>query len=216
LMEAVWMRTNPLIRQAAAIVASGELGPVRHVAASFGFAFGGPASHRLLDPAQAGGAILDAGLYPVHAVNLFLGEPAQLLGFGSHAATGVDAHTAALLAYPATADRPAATATVVSTLELALPNRLEVDCARGRIMIDGFLIKPEELVVIRSDGSEPEVMITQLPGRGYTFQAAEVMRCRRAGETESAMVPWADTLAVARTLDRWLDAVGPPAAGVMS
>jgi predicted dehydrogenase len=74
-MEAMWTRTHPLIRHAAELVASGELGEVRHVDAQFGFAFDGPDSHRLLDPEQAGGAILDAGVYPVHAVNLFLGEP---------------------------------------------------------------------------------------------------------------------------------------------
>ena len=33
------------------------------------------------------------------------------------------------------------------------------------------------------------------------------MRCLRAGEQESPLVPWADTLAVARTLDRWLATV---------
>ena len=88
LMEAMWTRTNPLLRKAAALAASGDLGEIRHVSADFGFAFRGPPTHRLLDPAQAGGAILDAGVYPLHAVNLFLGEPAELLGFGSHAATG--------------------------------------------------------------------------------------------------------------------------------
>ena len=45
------------------------------------------------------------------------------------------------------------------------------------------------------------------PGQGYTYEAAEVMRCLRAGELESPMVPWADTLAVARTLQAWQDAV---------
>ena len=86
-MEALWTRTNPLLRQAAALAASGDLGEIRHVSANFGFAFRGPLTHRLLDPTQGGGAILDAGVYPLHAVNLFLGEPAELLGYGSHAAT---------------------------------------------------------------------------------------------------------------------------------
>ena len=45
--------------------------------------------------------------------------------------------------------------------------------------------------------------MTQWPGAGYTFQAQEVMRCLRAGEVESPMVPWRDSLAVARTLALW-------------
>ena len=85
LMEAMWTRTHPLIRRLAEIAAAGEIGEIRHVAADFGFPFRGPESHRLLDPAQAGGAILDAGVYPAHAVHLFLGEPAELSAYGHHA-----------------------------------------------------------------------------------------------------------------------------------
>jgi len=41
-MEAVWMRCNPLIRQAVALVAEGTLGELRHASASFGFRFEAP------------------------------------------------------------------------------------------------------------------------------------------------------------------------------
>ncbi len=126
LMEAVWTRVHPLIRQAVEIAASGELGEIRHVSAGFGFRFDGPDTHRLLDPAQGGGTILDMGVYPLHAVNLFLGESADLFGYASLARTGVDGHATALLNYPATAGRATATASVISTLEVALAR-----CPRG-------------------------------------------------------------------------------------
>jgi predicted dehydrogenase len=214
LMEAVWTRTNPLIRKAVELVRSGELGAVRHVSASFGFAFDGDESHRLLDPAQAGGAILDLGVYPVHGVNLFLGEPEQVLGYGSRASTGVDSHAAALLTYPPMDGRPAATASVLCTMEATVPTRLEVFCSEGRVEIDNF-IRPAEMSVFRGNdrAEEPEVFITQWPGGGYTFEAQEVMRCLRAGETQSPLVPWDDTLAGLRALDRWRAAVD---AGVTS
>lgn len=209
LMEAMWTRTNPLIRQAAGLVGSGELGQIRHISASFGFALDATPEHRLLDPAQAGGAILDAGVYPVHAVTLFLGEPATLDGFGSHAATGVDSHAAALLRYPSTENRAPATATVMCTLEATLPNRLEVYCTDGHILIDEFFLRPKQMSIFRGNGpdADQDISITQWPGGGYTFQAQEVMRCIRTGERESPTVPWADTLAVARTLERWRSAV---------
>jgi predicted dehydrogenase len=210
LMEAMWTRTNPLLRKAAELAGSGDLGDIRHVAADFGFAFQGSPAHRLLDPALAGGAILDAGVYPVHAVNLFLGEPAGLLGFGGHAVTGVDSHAAAVLSYPPTADRPAATATVICSLEADLPTSLQVYGSYGRIMINDFFIRPKEMLVYRGHHRDvaPEVMVTQWPGGGYTFQAQEVMRCLRAGEVQSPMVPWRDSLAVSRTLALWQAAVG--------
>lgn len=209
-MEAMWTRVHPLIRRAAELVRSAELGQIRHVAASFGFAFDGPDSHRLLDPVQAGGAIWDAGVYPVHAVQLFLGEPDDLLGFGHHARTGVDSHAVATMRYRATEDRGPATATVACTIEANLPTRLEIYGTHGHILVDDFFIRPEQLTVFRGNDKDlvPEVLLAQWPGSGYTFEAQEVMRCLRTGELQSPLVPWADTSAVARTLDRWLAAVG--------
>jgi len=208
LMEAVWTRTNPLIRRATELVHSGELGDVRHVSASFGFAFEGDPTHRLLDPQQAGGAILDLGVYPVHAVELMLGEPDGLAAYGTRGTTGVDTHAAALLTFSARPGRSAASAAILCSLQTDLPARLEVFCTRGSVLLNDF-IKPEELQVQRGSRREvePEILITQLPGGGYTLQAQEVMRCLRAGAIESPLVPWASTLAGMRMLSRWQAAV---------
>jgi hypothetical protein len=64
--------------------------------------------------------------------------------------------------------------------------------------------------VYRADADEPEELVTQWPGGGYTFEAQEVMRCLRNGEIESPLVPWSSTLEVARTLERWESAVDQP------
>jgi predicted dehydrogenase len=213
LMEAVWTRTNPLVRRAVELVAAGLIGTVRHLQTSFGLAFTGDAGHRLLDPAQAGGAILDLGVYPVHGAELFLGEPTELSGFGAYGSTGVDTHAAGLLTFAAREDRPAATASIVCSLETDLPSRLEVFGSAGSLTFDNF-IKPEELRLTRGRDTEPEVMVTQLPGQGYTFEAQEVMRCLRSGALESPLVPWASTLAAMRTLDRWQAAVAEQAGGL--
>ena len=84
-------------------------------------------------------------------------------------------------------------------------------CTDGSIRLDNFLL-PAEMTVIRGIGEdkEEETLVTQWPGGGYTFEIGEVNRCLRAGELESPLVPWRDTLAVARTLDRWLLSVFPP------
>ncbi len=206
LMEAVWTRTSPLIRKAVELLAAGEIGTVRHVQASFGFAFEGESSHRLLDPAQAGGAILDLGVYPVHGVDLFLGEPDGLSGSGTHGGTGVDTHAAALMSFDAREDRPAATAAVVCSRDTDLPTRLEVFGSTGSIVLENFIL-PAELRVVRQRDADPEIFVTQWPGQGYTFEAQEVMRCVRNGAPESPLVPWASTLATLRTLDRWRAAI---------
>jgi hypothetical protein len=40
------------------------------------------------------------------------------------------------------------------------------------------------------------------PGHGYQFELAEVVRCLRSGLVESPSMTLADTLGVARTMDR--------------
>jgi predicted dehydrogenase len=44
------------------------------------------------------------------------------------------------------------------------------------------------------------------PGNGYQFQFAEVARCLAEGRTQSDIMSWADSLALARALDRASDA----------
>ena len=198
-MEAVWMRTNPLIRRVGELVRAGEIGDARHAEAGFGFTFDGPDDHRLLNPDLAGGAILDLGPYPVHLVDLVLGEPASVVGTGHLGPTGVDVHAVGALGFDGRA-----TASIWCTLETTAPTYAAVYGTQGRIEIDNF-IKPDEVRIYRASDREstPEVLVTQLPGNGYTLQAQEVMRCLRAGELESPLVPWADTLACMRTLERW-------------
>ncbi|MBA8794740.1 putative dehydrogenase [Friedmanniella endophytica] len=204
-MEAVWMRTNPLIRRVAQALRDGEIGALRHIEAGFGFAFDGPDEHRLLNPELAGGALLDLGVYPVHLANLVAGEPTAIHGTGHLASTGVDAHAVAAMTF---AGQPPVTGALTCTLETTLPTSAVVYGTEGRIEIDNF-IKPDEVRIYRGNDREtsPEVLITQLPGGGYTLQAQEVMRCLRAGELESPLVPWEDSLACMRTLETWRAAV---------
>lgn len=211
LMEALWTRTNPLIRQVAGLVQAGTIGPVRHLGLNFGFHFTGTDDHRLLNPALGGGAILDLGVYPVHLAQLLLGEPESITGSGHRASTGVDAHAAATLSYPADSGRPAATAAITASVQADLDNTGTVYGETGRLEID-HLVKPTTVRLDRSNSDygepgEPGEYVTQLPGNGYTLQAQEVMNRMRAGARESDLVPWRDTLAVARTLARWREIV---------
>ena len=65
LMEAMWMFCNPLVRRLKTLVDDGAIGEVRSLQADFGLEGPFPPAHRLRDPAQGGGALLDLGVYPV-------------------------------------------------------------------------------------------------------------------------------------------------------
>lgn len=208
-MEAVWARANTLLVTAARLVAEGAIGPVRQVQAALGFRADVGDEHRLLNPDLAGGAILDMGLYPVHAANLFLGEPDEVLATGlHHPRTGVDTHATAILVHHATDQRPAAHAVAHTSLVSGPANRLEVVGENGRLVVDGYLRTSE--VRIERPGQEVEVLTYTPEGHGYLDQLREVNRCLREGLTESPLVPLESSLQVMRTLDRWRTAVATP------
>lgn len=201
-MEALWTRCHPLIRKAQQVVASGALGELRLLEASFSHAFDfEDESHRLLDPELAGGAILDLGVYPAHVSHALLGPAAELVAGGTLAATGVDASSLAQVTWRG--DGGATFGALFTSLEAEAVQRLELVGTRGRLVIDHFLV-PERLTV-ELKGAEPQEF-TAVPA-GYIHQANEVHRCLHAGLAESPLVPWQSTLEVSALLDAWLQQV---------
>ncbi|MEV6119473.1 Gfo/Idh/MocA family oxidoreductase [Streptomyces sp. NPDC052077] len=205
LMEAMWMYCHPLVRRLRALVADGAIGEVRGVRADFGLAGPFPPAHRLLDPAQGGGALLDLGVYPVSLAHLLLGEPSDVAARAVLSEEGVDLQTGALLSYES-----GALASVHCSVVGGSANSATVTGSTGRVEVPDGFFAPERFVLHR-DGRDPETF-TADPADGspatLAHEAREVMRALRAGETESPLVPLDGTLAVMRTLDAIRDRVG--------
>ncbi|MEV7438397.1 Gfo/Idh/MocA family protein [Streptomyces griseoviridis] len=205
LMEAMWMYCHPLVRRLKALVDDGAIGEVRTVQADFGLAGPFPPSHRLRDPAQGGGALLDLGVYPVSFAQLLLGEPSEVVARAVLSDEGVDLQTGTVLSFDS-----GALATLHCSLTGGTPVAASITGSAGRIDVpDGFFF-PERFVV-RRDGRDPEEF-TADPADGprdtLRHEASEVMRALRAGERESPLVPLDGTLAVMRTLDTIRERIG--------
>ncbi|MFE6162389.1 Gfo/Idh/MocA family protein [Streptomyces sp. NPDC056486] len=205
LMEAMWMSCHPLVRRLKVLVDEGAIGEVRTVQADFGLAGPFPSSHRLRDPAQGGGALLDLGVYPVSFAHLLLGEPSEVTARATLSDEGVDLQTGMLLSWESGAH-----ALLHCSINAGTPVGASVTGSRGRIDVpDGFFF-PERFVLHR-DGREPEEF-TAAPEDGprdsLKHEAAEVMHRLRAGDTESPLVPLDSTLAVMRTLDAVRERIG--------
>ncbi|MFJ8532780.1 Gfo/Idh/MocA family protein [Streptomyces sp. NPDC093591] len=205
LMEAMWMYCNPLVRRLKALVDDGAIGEVRHVQADFGLAGPFPPSHRLRDPAQGGGALLDLGVYPVSFAQLLLGEPSDVAARAMLSAEGVDLQTGALLSWDS-----GALASVHCSIVGGTATSASVTGSGGRIDVPNGFFFPDRFVLHR-DGRDPEEFSADPadgPRGSLRHEAAEVMRALRAGETESPLVPLDGTLAVMRTLDAVRDRIG--------
>jgi hypothetical protein len=60
---------------------------------------------------------------------------------------------------------------------------------------------PQTIVLHRAGGAVEEITVPPL-GAGYAHELIEVTECLRAGRSESAVMPLADTLAVQRVLEQ--------------
>jgi predicted dehydrogenase len=91
---------QPQMQALRELIASGAIGAVRSVNASFGFQLGTPNTNIRFNPELGGGALLDAGSYAVSLVSVVMGcAPARVTARSTMTDTGVDMSTMALMEY---------------------------------------------------------------------------------------------------------------------
>lgn len=198
-MEAMWSRHLPHYHYLRALQRGGQVGVPVAVHGDHGQLL----THvpRLMRPELGGGALLDLGVYPLHLMQMVLGDPSAVHAAGRLTATGVDAAETIIGSYPnalgtisANLDGISATAGSV-TFELAsfeMPNQFY---RPGKVTLRTFAPGTPELY------GEAETWDARVPG-GFQFQAAEAARCVAAGLTQSPVMPWKDTLAVMSIIDQ--------------
>ena len=104
LLEAYPYWFQPQTGDLVALLQSGAIGTLRSVQASFGFSLAQPAGNIRMDAQLGGGALLDAGSYPLSLIRLVMGQaPVQVRADARWAGTGphdsVDIAMAATLLY---------------------------------------------------------------------------------------------------------------------
>lgn len=194
LMEAVWMRFNPLVQRLTELVEDGELGEIRSLSAAFGFRSAYDPAGRLWDPALGGGALLDLGIYTVDLAQLLLGTPTAVEGRGSLAPTGVDQESSLVLSFAS-----GARALLAQSLVADLPGTAQVVGTHGWARLGPRFHAATELVV-ETEAGRQELAIDDA-WAGYVGELEEVARCRAAGLMESPCMP----LSASRTDMRVLD-----------
>jgi len=207
-MEALWARFQPNHVRLREVLSSGVIGEVRSVAGDLGFALPYDPAHRLWDPEQGGGTLLDTGVYPVSfAQGVFGGSPRAVHAVGVLAENGVDAEASLLLDWGG-----GRTARLGSTLLAHAGGAGTITGTKGRVEVAGPLHKPSRLEVWAEgagrDDEPSEVVDLPVVGRGYVHMVEHVHECLAAGLVESPVMPMSDSVAVAEVLDAALDALG--------
>ncbi|MFF3851930.1 Gfo/Idh/MocA family protein [Micromonospora sp. NPDC002575] len=202
LMEAMWMRTNPLILRVVELLADGAIGQVTGVQADFGVAGPFAPESRMRARVLGGGALLDLGVYPVSLAHLLLGVPQHVRAWAKIGPEGVDENTGIVFGYDS-----GAVATLSCGMIGASPLVASITGTAGRVDLPAPFFRPPSATLHRA-GAEPETIPADLTGGGYQYEAIEVQRCLAAGLTESPLVPHATTLEVMGLLDEIRGQIG--------
>jgi predicted dehydrogenase len=199
LMEAMWTRFLPVMGHVRQWLTEKRIGEVRILSADFGFRSAWNPEGRLLNPALAGGALLDVGVYTVALASMIYGQsPARIQAMAHIGETAVDEQTGMLLGY-----ERGELALLTCAIRTTTPQEARILGTEGAIHIPGFWHATSATLSVR----EQEPLCVSEPA-GYHYEAAEVMARLRAGQGESALMPLDESIAIARTLDRIRAIVG--------
>ena len=196
LMEAMWTRFLPHMDVARQLLIDGVLGEICVVAADHGQYFDVGPEHRLLNPALAGGALLDLGVYPISFVSFALGAPDTITARGDLGATGVDVQVSAVL------QSGAAHGLVSTTQRAKTPTTATISGTMARIEIPGDFYRPQPIAVVARDGETLTADGGPIDGHaGLAYQAAHFARLLAEGRVESPLLPLDETVAIMQTMD---------------
>ena len=204
LLEAYPWWFQPQTAALLGLLQGGAIGTVRLVQATFGFTLRDPAGTNIRSlPEFGGGALLDAGSYPMSLIRLVIGRaPQRVQASARLASTGVDIATTATLHF---ADGVVAQlscamdmalhrhATIVGSDGVITTEFLNHTSEPGRAHPWGYL--PSQLRVRRGSGAGPFETISSPTGSGFRF----------AAEAFAAVVAAKDFAAIERAEQASLD-----------
>lgn len=207
LMEAMWTRFFPVMQQIRKCIDSGEIGSVRMLQSSFGFrADPSAGNRRLFDPEQAGGSLLDVGVYSLHFADMiFQEEPVRITGLSSFDTDGlhlqVDEQTVCTAQY-----RGGELAVMISAVRTALSGTAWIYGTKGHMEIPDFW-KPSEVRIVSEKGARTvresvRQRVSGIEDEGYQYEIAHVNDCIRKGLTESPVMTWEKSISVLNLCDR--------------
>jgi predicted dehydrogenase len=209
LMEAVWTRFLPIYGVVARWLTAGAIGRVRAIQSSFCFNLPYDAKHRAYDPAQAGGALLDIGIYNLTmtrwVMQQALGACPPLEDLRVRATlgpTGVDHRLDATLELAG-----GVVSQFVCGFDTCGDNALRIFGEHGTIIVPEKFWRAT-MARLRGPGGDEIAEARPFRVNGFEYEIEEAMRVIRAGGLESATIPLDETLETLRWMDRIREAIG--------
>lgn len=192
--EALWTFFLPRFDVVRQILDSGVLGEIRTVLADIGEYF--TAGHRILRPDDAGGPLLDLGIYAVSLASWVLGPPARVVAAGQPHPAGVGGQIAAVLR-----DADGNQAVLHTTLYSDTPTVATIAGTRATLTLPGPFYQPGDVVLTPAGGSPRTAAEPRTAHDALHFEAAETARRIAAGALQHSLWPLTSSVATLRTMD---------------
>lgn len=193
--EAIWTRYMPSRAMIDDIIASGAIGEVQAIEANL--CYPTTAKARITDPALAGGALLDVGVYPINFIDMIMPNApiARIESSMQPFETGVDAHDSMTFYY-----ENGVMATAQSSI-LCHSDRMGAVWGTKGYLTCQNINNVESIDVF--DGTHTVTAHYDVPAQltGYEYEVAAAAQAVLDGRTECAEMPHADTMRIMKLMD---------------
>lgn len=194
IMEALWTLFLPAIKKSREWIEQNKIGNIKLITANFGFASKFNIESRLFNPNLAGGALLDAGVYPIYFSNFILGEnPISIKSNSKMTSTDVDETDVINFKY-----KSGAQASLICSIGIKCDNTAVIYGEKGKIIIPMFW-RAKEAHLYTDECNES--FFDNDKDNGYKYEIQEANECILNDMIESNIATHEGTLNIAKILD---------------
>ena len=192
LMEAMWSRFIPAIRNIKNAVERGELGEIKYINADFSFNVD-PSIQRVYDKKLGGGSLLDIGIYPIFLAYLLVGMPTKISANAHYFESGADSQLAMIFNYGN------AQALLFSSFNSFSKRIAKISGTLGEIIMNEPWNETDSFSIQK--GNDTSIISLPTLGRGYTYEIMECNSCLKIDVIESNLWSHQNSIELITLLD---------------
>lgn len=195
-MEAMWSRFLPAVRQAKQWVREGKIGDIQYCEINIGFRAPKDPQNRYYNQSLGGGTRYDLLVYTYELTTFFMEVPIKDTQVSAvWGETDVDITTHVTLKYDH------AIASMTTSFEMQMQEYMTLYGEKGIIQMR-HPHYADEVILYDQDWNELERFADDQKWDGFVYEIREVIRCIREGKIESEAVPHQCTIQCAELFDQ--------------